>query len=251
MSDSDRYNDFKRLSHSTVATECRYSFAFQRINCIGVHCFGDWLFVLQEQLRRGESNQTTMASEEPRSIALASAPSEPQVNQISIKIEESPCPGDVDPPEVKLPSEPIFASAPSLPIDSPQVQKNDSKALLASAPGEDFEAYDPPPPEMKIDLKREISEATMQAIVISTLMDMGFADEAQATVAAFYGKTVDGALEFILADRTNLKHSFIPGDSADLCAICFQTAADHTARMPSPSVAVHDEKKEEFKPAGK
>eukprot|EP00475_Leptophrys_vorax_P037949 TRINITY_DN6609_c0_g1_i1.p1 TRINITY_DN6609_c0_g1~~TRINITY_DN6609_c0_g1_i1.p1 ORF type:complete len:431 (-),score=92.59 TRINITY_DN6609_c0_g1_i1:35-1327(-) len=86
------------------------------------------------------------------------------------------------------------------------------------------------PHQERLDLGRELSEASQIAAVVQQLHSMGFSDE-QSTVAAFYGKSIDGALEFLTSDRAAHAHLFIPGDTREICAICFQFEADHTAKM--------------------
>jgi hypothetical protein len=100
-------------------------------------------------------------------------------------------------------------------------------------------------PPYHLDLGKELSQASQLAAVVNQLREMGFSDE-QTTVAAFYGKTLNGALEFLTADRTAKAHLFIPGDMNEICAICFQFESDHTAKM-----SFKPEKKEEYKEPSK
>jgi len=87
--------------------------------------------------------------------------------------------------------------------------------------------------DFSLNLREEVESAVSYEKDLRLLVQMGF-DESDAAAAYIYGRTLDGTIEFLTADHSVQNHSFISGDGADVCAICFRSQGEHTSSMPAP-----------------
>jgi hypothetical protein len=81
--------------------------------------------------------------------------------------------------------------------------------------------------EKNLNLNEEIAQASKFEQILNQLEEFGFSKE-NAICGALVGKDLELAIEFLVGNRQVDKHSFVPGNSMDLCVICGESEENHT-----------------------